>query len=73
MGTGKERRRCDATGGGKEGSEIAPHPARKLGLDELGCSGGPTRLEDVQASRSAGHWWADLTSGSSSVPDTASF
>lgn len=39
----------------------------------LGAQEAPLLLEGRRASRSAGHWWTDLTSGSSSVPDTASF
>ena len=38
---GKERGPRDEIRGGQEGSGIAPHPEQKLGLDAVGCSGGP--------------------------------
>lgn len=54
VGTGKERGRCDKTGGGKEGPGISPHPARKLGLDGVGCSGGPAPLEGPRGAEIGG-------------------
>lgn len=60
------------------GAELHTPPANapKLGLREVRCwdRGCPPRSSRrQQASRSAGHWCADLTSGSSSVLDSASF